>query len=894
MNKNIVLFAILVGCATARAQSGTAVRELPFDFHPGDLVEVRIQVVPPVGTTNWSVLESYPDRWDFVSTTNASSTNEFNGELFFGPFTNSSPRTLSYAVASIAGITNAVNFAGLVEFNGSANPVVGTIFLPARNEWLFAGPQVLDSQVGISGIAYGAGRWLASSFGWVTTIESGGRLTYPRGPLGTRFYGDGGSRLAYVGSLFLLFGASPDNPARMTVSDDGLSWKAAINEPGDPHPDPFAGPGFIRSAAYGNGVYVAVGEHFYSGEQFNQGAVFRSTNGYNWRRIYRLPVTSTNPSPRIIHAVTFADNRFLAVADRGTLLTSTNGSDWSAIQPITNPGSTNSVWLNRHLQGICHGPAGWIISTSVAGTVLRSVDGEAWTELTGTGSGSSLYWQSFYADGKYWFSGYGDSYSTSNGTSWTRLPSQSLSHPSGPVSRAPDGVNPQYLGAGLNSGSLVASSNGIAWSNAVPSNVAVRWPRYLSVTSFSNEWVVTGQYAAPTAGSGRQTPNDRFPYVWVPNLTGSVLSIRNGNDHWRAGPGSAVAYGDLLPSTNGLLAAGANNNKLQVDLLAGPNYSAAASTILPDSIRSVPAQYWKYTGPNFIGGAFFNAYFAKAALGHDLFIERYSYTENNTIRWGHFTSASGSNWVRRAAGLNNATNFPGVRGIAWGAGRFVAVSEGSSPGTFATLTTTNRIFTSQDGENYSPVALSGLTAPLSGEGLTGVAFADGKFVAIGNSGRILYSTNGMDWVTARPSDGRRWNRIRHLGKVWGVVGNAGWLAFSLDGENWHSRTAGAESDLTDIAYLNGQFMLVGSHAMVLLSQPVTPAQIVTTSITKLPGAGLQFSVTGQPGRVLDIQTSSNLTHWTSLLIRSNSTGTTEINDSTPSAEHRFYRAVQQP
>ena len=126
------------------------------------------------------------------------------------------------------------------------------------------------------------------------------------------------------------------------------------------------------------------------------------------------------------------------------------------------------------------------------------------------------------------------------------------------------------------------------------------------------------------------------------------------------------------------------------------------------------------------------------------------------------------------------------------------------------------------------------------------------------------------------------------------MGDAGWLAFSLDGKIWSSRTAGTESDFTDIAHQNGSYMVVGSHAMVLLSLPVTPATILGETPTKLPGAGMQFNISGHPGKVIDIQTGSDLLSWTSLFRRTNTTGTTVVTDPEPEQSRRFYRAVQIP
>ena len=431
---------------------------------------------------------------------------------------------------------------------------------------------------------------------------------------------------------------------------------------------------------------------------------------------------------------------------------------------------------------------------------------------------------------------------------------------------------------------------------------AVRWPRYLSVATVNNECVIPGQQEAPTSVRGQENPADRYPYIWIPGLNASLVSIRGSSGQWRRGIQNQgiVTYGDLLPTSNGLLAAGAPYGPnqvpvgLRVDILAGTNYSVAVSTVLPSMNRSVPMQQWKYAGPNYQGGEYLNASFATTPTGYDLFVESYGNYSFTAMSWGHFTSTDGSNWLARAAGLNDATNFPAIRGLAWGAGRYLAVSEGSSPGPTTNLVSVNRIYTSTNGENYVPVDLSGLQPGLNGEGLTGLAYANGKFVAIGNAGRILFSTNGLDWVSVRNSDGHRWNRVRYLNGTWAAVGNAGWVAFSADGRLWNSRTAGTESDLLDIAQQNGSLVAVGSHAMVLVSLPVTSPIILSASLRKLSGAGLQFAISGQVGRVLDIQTSSNLITWTSLLQTTNTTGTVTITDPDTNQARRFYRAVQEP
>src|ERR1035441_7151897 len=125
---------------------------------------------------------------------------------------------------------------------------------------------------------------------------------------------------------------------------------------------------------------------------------------------------------------------------------------------------------------------------------------------------------------------------------------------------------------------------------------AVRWPRYLSVATVNNECVIPGQQEAPTSVRGQENPADRYPYIWIPGLNASLVSIRGSSGQWRRGIQNQgiVTYGDLLPTSNGLLAAGAPYGPnqvpvgLRVDILAGTNYSVAVSTVLPSMNRSVP------------------------------------------------------------------------------------------------------------------------------------------------------------------------------------------------------------------------------------------------------------------------------------------------------------------
>lgn len=76
-------------------------------------------------------------------------------------------------------------------------------------------------------------------------------------------------------------------------------------------------------------------------------------------------------------------------------------------------------------------------------------------------------------------------------------------------------------------------------------------------------------------------------------------------------------------------------------------------------------------------------------------------------------------------------------------------------------------------------------------------------------------------------------------------------------------------------------------------------QMENTVLLALPQAslenGFKLTVTGAAGKSYDLETSSDLVHWTSLVRSTNQTGTVHFTDSKAISFHyRFYRAVQLP
>jgi hypothetical protein len=133
--------------------------------------------------------------------------------------------------------------------------------------------------------------------------------------------------------------------------------------------------------------------------------------------------------------------------------------------------------------------------------------------------------------------------------------------------------------------------------------------------------------------------------------------------------------------------------------------------------------------------------------------------------------------------------------IAYGNGQFVAVG-----GTYGV----GVILASPDGVNWTS-RRSSTDLPV----LTGIAFGDGLFAAVGGNGSIITSPEGANW-TLRTSG-------TQMAMLTITYGNGLFLALrsdfsfltSADGVNWTAGSSGKSSYLNGVAYGNGLYVAVG-------------------------------------------------------------------------------------
>jgi len=258
----------------------------------------------------------------------------------------------------------------------------------------------------------------------------------------------------------------------------------------------------------------------------------------------------------------------------------------------------------------------------------------------------------------------------------------------------------------------------------------------------------------------------------------------------------------------------------------------------------------------------------------------------------------GDKWLRRDGSLYDSADYPDLSdllpalpdGVLWD-----NFASGSSDTTasiihdgdrFLALTINGAVLESSDGETWSTLASIGdtfmqdfafgngfyvaikqlngkvytspdaqvwtLATTLSGgPSMLSVAFGDGKFVLVGDTGKIFTTTDG---ITFTPQTSGVTNVLwgaYYSGTTWIVVGEGGKLLTSTDAVTWASRTSGISTALYGAYYHDGLYIVVGSAGVILTSTNLsgwTPRTSGTSSqLSNVVGNDTGWLVVGKSG-----------------------------------------------
>ena len=145
-------------------------------------------------------------------------------------------------------------------------------------------------------------------------------------------------------------------------------------------------------------------------------------------------------------------------------------------------------------------------------------------------------------------------------------------------------------------------------------------------------------------------------------------------------------------------------------------------------------------------------------------------------------------------------------------------------------TSTSETTTSSSDENFIAVGSSGTiisspdgitwTSRSSGttDYLSGSAYGNSTFVVVGNNGTILTSSDdATSWTSRTSGTTEHLYRVTFGDSTFVAVGNNGTILSSSDGITWTSRTSGTSNILWAVKHVNKTFLTVGDNGTILTS-----------------------------------------------------------------------------
>jgi hypothetical protein len=120
--------------------AGSAERQLPPAFVPGESLPVVIAVTPIRGTTAYAVEDQFPAGWTVAQIGQGGELDSVHGQVRWGPFFDDTLRTLAYQAIPPSTASGAASFVGAASFDGTGASITGSRQVCARC-CLAVGPQ---------------------------------------------------------------------------------------------------------------------------------------------------------------------------------------------------------------------------------------------------------------------------------------------------------------------------------------------------------------------------------------------------------------------------------------------------------------------------------------------------------------------------------------------------------------------------------------------------------------------------------------------------------------------------------------------------------------------------------------------------------------------------------
>jgi hypothetical protein len=201
--------------------------------------------------------------------------------------------------------------------------------------------------------------------------------------------------------------------------------------------------------------------------------------------------------------------------------------------------------------------------------------------------------------------------------------------------------------------------------------------------------------------------------------------------------------------------------------------------------------------------------------------------------------SNNSNWTLVS---NSRFGSSGVNSIAYGNNRFVAVGD------------SGKMAYSSDGVTWTAVSNS----RFGSSSVQAVAYGGNRFVAVGDSGKMATSTDGASWTLVSNSQfgSNAIIAIAYGSNRFVAVGDSGKMATSTDGTTWTavSNSTFGTSNINAIAYGNNKFVVGGENGKMATSTDGVTWTAVSnnfgTTISAIAFGNYRFVVTGNGGKMV--------------------------------------------
>jgi hypothetical protein len=159
-------------------------------------------------------------------------------------------------------------------------------------------------------------------------------------------------------------------------------------------------------------------------------------------------------------------------------------------------------------------------------------------------------------------------------------------------------------------------------------------------------------------------------------------------------------------------------------------------------------------------------------------------------------SENGIDW-----NIYNSLITPQINSLTWGNGQFIAVGQSGA------------IHTSPNGLNWTCQ-----TSRLMYKKLSSIVFGKGVYVIVGENGTVASSPDGIVWTAHNSGANNTLRSIAAGDSMLVAVGDSGTIVSSLDGTTWTKQESGTWANLIAVAGGKETFIAISDSATALVSQ----------------------------------------------------------------------------